>query len=307
MAMAKVEFGVTLPQIKRTWAETKAEAEEIERLGFHSVWFNDHLYGIPMPPIPILEAWTALSAVAAVTARVELGTLVTPVGFRNPALLAKVAATLDQISGGRVIMGLGVGWFEQEFRGYGIDFPPVQDRLGQLDEAAEIMKRMWSEEQVTFAGKYFRTDSVYCEPKPARRPPIMIGGGGEKVLLRLAAKHADVWNNLAVNQEKLAAKSEVLRRHCRDLGRDPATLRISQQTMVVIGADEADAQAKKEKAARIYGGHMGSGIAGTAEQCIEQIRRMRDLGCSLFIIEFFGRDVREPAQLFAEKVMPAFG
>jgi alkanesulfonate monooxygenase SsuD/methylene tetrahydromethanopterin reductase-like flavin-dependent oxidoreductase (luciferase family) len=110
-----------------------------------------------------------------------------------------------------------------------------------------------------------------------------------------------------VNQEKLAAKVEVLRRHCRDVGRDPATLRISQQTMVVIGSDEADAQAKKEKAARIYGGHMGAGIAGTAEQCIEQIRRMSDLGCSLFIIEFFGRDVREPAALFADEVMPAFG
>jgi F420-dependent oxidoreductase-like protein len=305
--MAKVEFGVTLPQIKRAWSETKAAAEEIERLGFHSVWFNDHLYGIPMPPIPILEAWTALSAVGAVTSRVELGTLVTPVGFRNPALLAKVAATLDQISGGRVIMGLGVGWFEQEFRGYGMEFPSVKTRLGQLDEAAEIMKRMWTEEQVTFTGKHFRTDAVYCEPKPARRPPIMIGGGGEKVLLRLAAKHADIWNNLAVNQEKLAAKVDVLRRHCRDVGRDPATLRVSQQTMVVIGSDEADAQAKKEKAARIYGGHMGAGIAGTAEQCIEQIRRMSDLGCSLFIIEFFGRDVREPAALFAEKVMPAFG
>jgi F420-dependent oxidoreductase-like protein len=305
--MAKVEFGVTLPQIKRAWTETKAAAEEIERLGFHSVWFNDHLYGIPMPPIPILEAWTALSAVGAVTSRVELGTLVTPVGFRNPALLAKMAATLDQISGGRVIMGLGVGWFEQEFRGYGMDFPPVRDRLGQLDEAAEIMKRLWSEEQVTFNGKYFRTDSVFCEPKPARRPPIMIGGGGERVLLRLAAKHADIWNNLAVNQEKLAAKVEVLRRHCRDVGRDPATLRVSQQTMVVIGSDEADAQAKKEKASRIYGGHMGAGIAGTAEQCIEQIRRMSNLGCSLFIIEFFGRDVREPAALFADEVMPAFG
>jgi F420-dependent oxidoreductase-like protein len=304
--MAKVEFGVTLPQIKRAWAETKAAAEEVERLGFHSVWFNDHLYGIPMPPIPIMEAWTALSAVGAITSRVELGTLVTPVGFRNPALLAKVAATLDQISGGRVIMGLGVGWFEQEFRGYGMDFPSVRDRLGQLDEAAEIMKRMWTEEQVTFTGKHFRTDSVYCEPKPVRRPPIMIGGGGEKVLLRLAARHADIWNNLAVNQEKLAAKVEVLHRHCRDVGRDPATLRVSQQTMVVIGSDEADAQAKKEKAARIYGGHMGAGIAGTAEQCIEQIRRMSDLGCSLFIIEFFGRDVREPAALFAEKVMPAF-
>src|SRR5262249_37230574 len=117
--MPTMQFGVTLPQIKRSWQDTRAAAEEFERLGFHSVWFNDHLYGIPMPSIPIMEAWTALSAVAAITTRVELGTLVSPVGFRNPALLAKMAATLDQISGGRVIVGLGAGWFEQEYRGYG--------------------------------------------------------------------------------------------------------------------------------------------------------------------------------------------
>ena len=301
-----MQFGVSLPQIKRSWQETRAAAEEMDRLAFHSVWFNDHLYGIPMPAIPIMEAWTALSAVAAVTSKVELGTLVTPVGFRNPALLAKMVATLDQISGGRVIVGLGSGWFEQEFRGYGLDFPPVQKRLQQLDEAIELMRRMWSEEQVTFEGRHFHTDAVYCEPKPARKPPVMIGGGGEKVLLRLVAKHADIWNNLAVNLEQLGKKIEVLHRHCASVGRDPATIRISQQTMVVLGEDEADAQSKKEKAARIYGGHMGSGIAGTAEQCIDQINALATKGCSLVVIEFFGRDVREPAQLFAERVMPAF-
>ena len=301
-----VEFGVTLPQIKRTWQETRTAAEEIEKLGFHSVWFNDHLYGVPMPQLPIMEAWTALSAVAAVTSRVQLGTLVSPVGFRNPALLAKMAATLDQISGGRVIVGLGGGWFEQEFRGYGMDFPPLRQRLEQLDEAVQLMRRMWTEEQVTFEGKHFRTDAVYCEPKPVRRPPVLIGGGGEKVLMRLVAKHADIWNNLAVHQDQLGRKIEVLRAHCRTLERTPATLVISQQTMVIIGRDDEDARAKTEKAQRIYGGHMGSGIAGTPEQCIEHIRELQALGCSLLIIEFFGRDIREPARLFADKVMPAF-
>jgi F420-dependent oxidoreductase-like protein len=301
-----VEFGVTLPQIKRTWEETRAAAEEIEKLGFHSVWFNDHLYGMPMPQLPIMEAWTALSAVAVVTSRVQLGTLVSPVGFRNPALLAKMAATLDQISGGRVIVGLGSGWFEQEFRGYGMDFPPLGRRLEELGEAVDLMRRMWTEEQVTFAGKHFRTDAVYCEPKPVRRPPVLIGGGGEKVLMRLAAKYADIWNNLAVHQDRLGRKIEVLRGHCRALERSPATLVVSQQTMVVIGRDHQDARTKTEKAQRIYGGHMGSGIAGTPEQCVEQIRGLQSLGCNLLIIEFFGRDIREPARLFADEVMPAF-
>ncbi|MGH7788557.1 MAG: TIGR03560 family F420-dependent LLM class oxidoreductase [Candidatus Binatia bacterium] len=304
--MARVEFGVMLPQIKRSWQETRAAAETAEQLGFHSVWVNDHLYGVPMASIPIMEAWTLLSAVAAVTARVELGTLVSPVGFRNPALLAKQVATLDQISNGRVIPGLGSGWFSAEFEGYGYPFPPMQARLEQLDEACQLLRRMWTDEQTTFAGKHFVTDAVYCAPKPVRRPPILIGGGGERVLLKLVARHADIWNNLAVNLDQLAHKVEILHRHCEREGRDPAGLRISQQTMVVIGRDDADAQSKAAKAARIYGGHMGRGIAGTAAQCIEQIEALHQQGCTLILIEFFGRDLREPAALFAEQVMPAF-
>ena len=169
--MATVQFGVSLPQVKRTWQETRSAAEEVERLGFHSVWFNDHLYGMPMPQLPTMEAWTALSAVAAATSRVELGTLVTPVGFRNPALLAKMVATLDQISGGRVIVGLGGGWYEDEFRGYGMEFPPVAERLRELDETVQLMRRMWSEEQVTFEGsRVRRTRSTASPSRCVNRP-----------------------------------------------------------------------------------------------------------------------------------------
>jgi F420-dependent oxidoreductase-like protein len=305
--MTQMHFGVMLPQIKRTWAESQAAALELERLGFHSVWFNDHLYGVPAPSIPILEAWSMLAAVAAITHRVELGTLVTPIGFRNPALLAKMVATIDQIAGGRVIVGLGCGWYEQEFRGYGLDFPPVGERLRQLGEGVTLMRRLWSEEQVTFAGRYFRTDAAYCAPKPARLPPVLIGGSGERVLLKLAATHADIWNNLAGHIEELGHKANVLRRHCEAVGRDPAALRIAQQAVVVIGRDDADAQAKAEKAARVYGSHLGGRIAGTPAQCIEQIQALARCGCSQLMIEFFGRDVREPAAQFAESVIPAFG
>lgn len=304
--MAKMHFGVTLPQIKRSWEETRTAAQTVESLGFNSVWFNDHIYGIPMPQLPILEAWTALPAVAAVTSRVQLGTLVSPVGFRNPALLAKSVGTLEEISGGRTIVGLGCGWYGDEFSGYGIDFPPVAQRLEQLDEAVQLMRLLWSEEQVTFAGKHFRTKDVFCAPKPAQQPSILLGGGGEKVFLRICAERADIWNNLAVNQEHLGRKIDVLNRHCDAVGRDPAQIQISQQTMVVIGRDADDAEAKVAKANRIFGGHLGKGISGTPEQCTEQIQALADLGCSMLIIEFFGRDVREPAQLFAECVMPSF-
>lgn len=302
-----LHFGATLPQIKRSWAETKQTAQELEALGFDSVWLNDHLYGIPGPQLPILEAWTTLSAVGAVTERVQLGTLVTPIGFRNPALLAKMVATLDNIAAGRVIVGLGSGWFQQEYVGYGFDFPPLKKRLAELDEAATLMKQMWSEESPTFHGAQFHTEAVYCAPKPVRQPPLLIGGGGEKVLLRLVAKHADIWNNLAVHQGDLGRKVEVLRKHCADIGRDPATLKISQQCLVVIGSNEADAQKKVARAQAIYGGHMGAAgpmsIAGTPEQCLEKIRAHERLGCTMFVIEFFGRDTREPAKLFAETVM----
>jgi F420-dependent oxidoreductase-like protein len=308
--MANVHFGVTLPQIKRPWSDTRDTARELDRLGFHSVWFNDHLYGVPMPHLPILEAWTALTAVGALTEKVELGTLVTPVGFRNPALLAKMAATLDVVTNGRVIVGLGSGWFESEFTGYGMPFPPLRDRLEQLDETATILKLLWSEGHPSFAGKHYRLESTYCEPKPVRRPPILIGGGGEKVLLRLAARHADVWNNLAVNQQALGSKIAKLHEHCAAVERDQAEIRISQQCLVVIGDNETDARAKSEKAAAIYGGHMGApgplSIFGTAEQCIAKIEAHLALGCTMFVIEFFGRDVREPARLFAERVLPAF-
>jgi len=308
--MAAVHFGATLPQIKRSWQETRATALEFESLGFDSLWLNDHLYGIPMPTIPILEAWTTLSAVGATTTKPELGLLVSPPGFRNPALHAKMAATLDHITGGRVIVGMGAGWFAQEYEGYGYQFPPARDRLAQLSEALTIMKRMWTEDAPTFQGKHFAIDSVICQPRPTRRPPILIGGGGEKVLLRIAAEHADIWNNLAVNQGALPAKIEVLRRHCGEVGRDFEAIRLSQQTLVVIGEDENDGREKMQKATGLYGGHLGDiekhGIWGSPEQVVERIERHVRLGVRHFVIEFFGRDTREPARLFAQRVMPAF-
>jgi alkanesulfonate monooxygenase SsuD/methylene tetrahydromethanopterin reductase-like flavin-dependent oxidoreductase (luciferase family) len=210
-----------------------------------------------------------------------------------------------------VIVGLGSGWFASEYEAYGAPFPPVGERLRALDETCEIMKRLWTEEQATFAGAHARVEQAWCEPKPVRRPPILIGGGGEQKLLRIAAKHADIWNNLAVNQAKLGAKADVLQRRCEEIGRDPAEVEISQQCLVVIAADEAAAREALAKANKIYGGHMGAGLEehgiwGSPEQVIERIERHRKLGCSLFVIEFFGRDTRVPARLFAEKVMPAF-
>jgi alkanesulfonate monooxygenase SsuD/methylene tetrahydromethanopterin reductase-like flavin-dependent oxidoreductase (luciferase family) len=180
-----------------------------------------------------------------------------------------------------------------------------------LEESAQIIKSLLSEERTTFQGKHYELRDALCEPKPVERPPILIGGGGERVLLGIAARHADIWNNLAVNQAALGHKIEVLRKRCFEVGRDPDEISISQQCVVVIAADEAAARESLAKARRVYGGHMGGnieehGIWGAPERVIECIERHRALGCDTFLIEFFGRDTREPARLFAEKVLPAF-
>jgi F420-dependent oxidoreductase-like protein len=307
----RARFGVTLPQIKRTWEETRATATLADGLGFDSLWACDHVYGVPLPNLPIFEAWSLLAAVAAITERAQLGTLVTPPFFRNPALLAKQIATIDHVSNGRTIAGLGSGWFEAEFRGYGCEFPPLGERMRALEETVQILRGLWTGEKTTFVGRHFSVTDAVCEPKPVRRPPILIGGGGERVLMGIVARHADIWNNLAVFQPALGAKIEALRRRCDEVGRDFETLEISQQCVVVIEENMDAARASLEKAKKIYGGHLGSGLEehgiwGAPEQVIERIERHRRLGCSLFVIEFFGRDTRIPARLFAEKVMSAF-
>jgi len=164
---------------------------------------------------------------------------------------------------------------------------------------------------VTFEGRHYSVQDVRCEPKPVRRPPILIGGAGERVLMRIVAEHADIWNNMAVAQADLGRHVEVLKRRCDDVGRDFAELRVSQQCLVVIAADDDGARAALAKASTIYGGHMGAGLEehgiwGTPAQVIERIERHVRLGCTLFVMEFFGRDTRVPARLFAEQVMPAF-
>jgi alkanesulfonate monooxygenase SsuD/methylene tetrahydromethanopterin reductase-like flavin-dependent oxidoreductase (luciferase family) len=306
-----LHFGVTLPQIKRSWSEARAAAVEFDELGYDSVWVCDHVYGVPLPTLPIFEAWTELAAVAAVTERVQLGTLVTPPFFRNPGLLAKQIATVDHVAGGRVIVGLGAGWFQPEFEGYGLPFPGLGERMVALDELAQILPRLFSDERTTFEGRHFQLRDAICEPKPPRRPPILIGGGGERVLMGIAARHADIWNNLAVFQPQLEQKIEALRRRCDQLERDPATIEISQQCVVVIAADDDGARQALAKAQKIYGGHMGAGLEehgiwGDPQGVIDRIERHRALGCTTFLMEFFGRDTRAPAKLFAEKVLPHF-
>lgn len=309
--MPRVHFGVTIPQIKRTWDETKSASREFEAMGYDSLWVCDHLYGPQSPSIPILEAWSLVSAVAAITEKVEIGTLVTPAGMRNAAQLGKVIATIDNIAGGRIIPGLGAGWMPREFTDFGVPFLSTGQRLGQLRETVELLKQMWTEPSVTYEGKYVQAHNVVCEPKPVRTPPILIGGAGEKVTLKLAAEHAAIWNNMAVHQARLPQKVEVLKQHCVTVGRDFTDITISQQCLVTIAPDETTAGPMVESAKKIFGGHMGDptgplAIAGSPETVRAQIQKHIDLGCTMFLMEFFGRETITPAKLFAEEVMPHF-
>ena len=219
----RVHFGICLPQFAASWNQAREVAQAADEAGLDSVWCVDHLVGIFEREGPF-EAWTEISAVAAITRRVRLGHLVLCVTFRPPALLAKMAATLDIISGGRLIVGLGAGWHEPEATMYGYDFPSIGTRLGQLGESCELLRRMWTEERTTFAGRHFRTNEVVCEPKPAQaRLPILIGGGGERVTLRIVAEHADIWNGFGPAEE-FGRKNAVLNRWCERVGRDPASI-----------------------------------------------------------------------------------
>ena len=305
-----LHFGVTLPQIKRSWEEVRAAAITFDELGFDSVWVCDHLYGVPLPALPIFEAWSQLAAVAAITERVGLGTLVTPPFFRNPAVLAKQVTTIDHVSSGRTIVGLGAGWFPPEFEQTGCAFPSLGERMRALEETATILKGLWTQERFTFEGRHFQVREAVSEPKPVRRPPILVGGTGEKVLMGIVARHADVWNNMAVTQAQLGHKVLALRRRCDEEGRDFETLAISQQCVVVIAETDEEARTALARAQKVYGGHLGAGLEehgiwGTPQRVIDCIERHRKHGCTGFVIEFFGRDTREPARLFAEKVMPA--
>ena len=305
-----VRFGVALPQIGRSWDEARAAAREFESLGYDSLWVCDHVFGLPRPELPVLEAWSLLAAVAAVTGRAELGPLVSPPYLRNPAVLAKQIATVDRVSNGRAIAGLGAGWNEPEFRAYGAPFPPLGERLQALRETCEILRGMWTEERFSYSGSQFRVRDAFCAPKPLRPPPLLIGGGGERVTLRIVAEFADVWNNGSNEIAGLARKIEVLRRHCDAVGRDFDEIEVSQQCMVVLAEDDASARASLDKAARVFGpafpaGMEEHGIWGGPEGVAERLRRKVERGCTLFVMEFFGRDTREPARAFAEKVMPA--
>ncbi len=300
-----IEFGFTLPQ-HADWETNLAFAQMCDRAGIDQILAIDHLIDPPNAQRYLHEAWTLIAALASVTERVRLGHIVLCNLFRHPAVLAKMGATLDNISNGRFDLCIGAGYFVPEFEQYGIDLPPIGPRLRMLREAVQVCKALWTESPASFAGEYYRLEDAYCIPPPVQRPHprILIAGSGEKVLLRIVAEHADMWNNSSMHLDAVQDKIAVLHRHCEALGRDPAEIKVAQMVTLLVAETEAAAARMVEEAQAE--GFWGDAIVGTPVQVIERLHELVAQGVDVF--QFGTRpDVPvEMVQLFAEEVMPAF-
>jgi len=307
--MVDVRYGV-FPNVRLGWQATKLTVQESERLGYDSVWLADHLMGRR----PILECWTTLSALSCLTTRIRLGTMVLCNSYRNPALLAKMAATLDNASGGRVEMGLGAGWKQEEYVAYGYEFPIPATRVRQLEEALIVMDKLWTESPASFEGKYFKIVQAFCEPKPIQKPriPVTVGGTGEKLMLKLVAKHADRSNWWVCPKEIFTRRIRILDEYCSRLRKRP---RIEKSATSLVNIADTQEQLSRnlkefyraEESDKPYEEWLkqisNRMISGTPEQCLEQLHRFTDMGATYFMVRPIDLPRTEGLRLFAEKVV----
>lgn len=269
---------------------------------FHSAWLPDHFMNQKRNDYP--ESLVTLSHLAALNSQLFFGPVVLGQNYRNPALLAKMAATIQQLTGGRFILGLGAGWHAEEYKAYGYQFPSTPARIAQLAEAIQICKAMWdpAQPEATFEGRHYQINRAVCNPKPSPAPPVMIGGGGEKLMLRVVAQHADWWNLVGVSPETYAHKIQVLQRHCAEVGRDPAQIR--KTWMGVVSLAPTRAQAKAAMATYpIWPGDIP--LVGTPPDVAAQLRQYTALGVNLFILAFADEPSLAGIDLFINEVMPA--
>lgn len=299
------------PQFGYSHEEIRDLALAAERAGFYSLSVSDHLFfDQASERRECLEAWTLLSALAIVTDKLRLGPLVSCNSYRHPGLLAKMAASLDQLSAGRLQFAIGAGWKEIEYRAYGFPFPPGAKRIAELGEAIRILKLLWSKERATFLGEHYRIEDALCSPKPRQQPlKICVGGSGEKRLLRLVAEQADGWNMLpGVGPKKLSRKVEVLRRHCDDIERDFDEIEKSLFiTSAIVDSDEELDRLEEDlkrslgpRAASMLRAARSVGTAGRGLEVAETIESFRELGFEHVIALFPYRHEKEMLARFSE-------
>lgn len=326
-----MRFGMFVPQGWRLdlvgidpaqqWTVMRDLALRADQGEWDSLWVYDHFHTVPAPTDEAThEAWTLMAALAASTSRVRLGQMCTAMSYRNPAYLAKVAATTDLISGGRVEMGIGGGWYEHEWRAYGYGFPSAGERLGRLDEGVQIMKQAWTTGSATLDGKHYQVDGAICRPLPLQDGgiPLWIAGGGEKVTLKIAAKYAQ-YTNFDGTPEGFAHKSAILREHCDNVGTDFDAIVRSANYNIAIGNTEAEVQQRldtlverltpyvgPEKAEASLGAFRDMPGVGTPEQIIDKLGALKDQGLSYGICYFpeAAYDL-SGIELFEREVLPA--
>ncbi len=309
-----MRFGLFTSLTGTTWESVLGLWRHAEAAGWDAACVTDHF----MPNTPdrvgdVLECWTALAALAALVPRMRVGTIVAGNTYRHPAVVAKMAANVDVVSGGRLILGLGAGWQQNEHEAYGIPFPPVGERLARLDEACQVMKLLFTQPKADFRGRYYRLQDAPLMPKPVQRPypELMIGGGGERVTLRIAAAHADHWNTWG-GPGTLARKGKVLEDHCRRLGRDPARITRSANMPLLI-TDDRDEVARLAAA---VSRRMGYGeafvedllLAGPVAAVRDKLGRLREAGVDMLYVPtmFLPSDPRPQLDRFMAEVAPAF-
>ncbi len=300
--------GVFLPLAGLGWSALLERARLVERLGYESLWLDDHFWFPTRPDEAHLDAFTALTALAVATERLVVGPLVLCQSYRPPALLGKMAASLADVAPGRLALGLGAGWREEEYRAYGYAFPPPRARHEQLAETVEILRRMWSDERATFAGRHYRVEQAPQLPKPGRLP-LLLGGASER-LLRLAAMRADGWNSPNPNWRELGAKRERLRQLCAEVGRDPGEVEVSEQVMVVLVEREDQIGAARERIARELAGFVkldGDVHLGTPAMVADALRARVALGVERFMVMFGDFGSPEQLEAFAREVLPRLG
>jgi F420-dependent oxidoreductase-like protein len=311
-----VKFGVIVPQGWRmdlvgitdpveAYETMTHVAQEAEALGFDSIWLFDHFHTVPRPTQEVtFECWTSTAALARDTQRVRIGQMVTCNGYRNPALLAKMASTVDVLSHGRLNFGIGAGWYEHEYKAYGYEFPDGPTRLRYLRDALRIIRAMWTEEEATVEGKYLHVNGAINQPKGVQKPhiPLLIGGAGEQVTLKLVAQYADACNIQHLDNEGMARKLSILKKHCDDVGRDYNTIWRTTLFNCAIAETDQEALAKSQPYLRnIPAEHMRErALVGTPDAIRKRVTEIEQAGGQEIIIFLQDAATIEPLRMFAE-------
>ncbi|MCH2172707.1 TIGR03560 family F420-dependent LLM class oxidoreductase [Myxococcota bacterium] len=310
MAPPPIRFGLQTATENITWPALLDIWKFAEEIGYDSLWTSDHFVTSMFqktPEAPVFDGWTALAALAALTQRVRLGVMVTGNPYRHPPQLAKIATTLDHISDGRLIMGIGAGWFEAEHQMYGVPYHSNTERANRLGEALQILNLLWTQERSSFDGNYYQIENAICSPKPVQSPriPIWVGGWGEKIVLRDAARYADGWNTTGSPQQ-LAPKVDVFKRHCDAAGRDFDEFEKSIMHLGLFESSDPNAVRDYIKSRRMPEEFRDQFMLGTHEQMRDQIARFIDLGFNHFVCQVTQPFDREAIEGWYTEVALAF-